>query len=182
MVECSQFLEGYSSYRDGELDDETRLRFEAHLSGCASCARYDRVITKGVHLYTQLPEITPSDDFLPRLQHRLFHVEEEMRGPGRTGSGAQAALTLAIAATIAAVAWVPATRTSPSMLELPPVAARAPAPAYGPTMFQDFPVYEPARVGLDSWNPARPESPASDLLFRYPADDQGFQVRSVMQR
>jgi hypothetical protein len=181
MVDCSQFLEGYSAYRDGELDDFVRGQFEAHRAECSSCARYDRVIRKGVELYRNCEEITPSDDFLPRLQHRLYHVDEEMRGPGRNGSGAQAALTLALAASIAAIAWIPTAQTKARMIELPAIAARAPLPPPPPTIFEARPLYSPTPVGGESWSAhERLGLPSSDMLFN-PAGSS-FQVRSVLQQ
>lgn len=185
MLDCSQFLEGYSAYRDGELDNHLRAQFEAHRATCARCARYDWVISEGVRLYRRSPELSPSEDFLPRLQHRLYHVEDERRLRRPHGSGVQVAVTLAIAATIAAVAWVPATRSSPEMLQLPPIAARAPTPPPPPTtpsVFRSGSIFVPAASEAPSWN-ALPVAPSSgDLFFRYSPAGTEFRVHSVSQR
>jgi hypothetical protein len=181
MVDCSRFLEGYSAYRDGELDDVVRAQFEAHRSECSSCARYDRVIRKGVELYLRCPEVTPSEDFLPRLQHRLYHIDEEMRAPARNSSGAQAAVTLALAASIAAIAWFPTTQSKERMIELPAVAARAPLPPPAPMRIETRPFYLPPPLGLDGWGAQDLlGQPPSDLFFRSAASD--FRVQSVLQQ
>jgi hypothetical protein len=182
MVDCSQFLDGYSEYRDGELPDEVRRQFDAHRAECPSCSRYDRVIDEGVKLYLKCPEVTPSDDFLPRLQHRLYHLEEEMKGPGRRGSGTQAAVTLALAATIAAIAWIPATRSSPQMVELPAVAARAPLPPPPePVFLPPDPFPGVATVGLGGWR-LEAHGGASDLFLAGSGGGPTFVVQPVLQR
>jgi hypothetical protein len=183
MLECSRFLEGYSAFRDGELEKWESEVYEAHLRSCPSCARYDRIIDRGVQLYRENCELAPSDDFLPRLQHRLYHVDEELRGAGRSGSGASAALTLGISAIIAAMAWVPALRTEPAVLELPPVAARAPvAPLAEPGLLfhrGPFLVREPlprTEMGTMFGDPM-----ARDNFFRYSPVGSQNHVRSVSQ-
>lgn len=153
MVDCSRFLEGYSAFRDGELEDDVRAEFEAHRAECERCARYDRVISEGVRLYLRCPRIEPSDDFLPRLQHRIYHLEDEKRIRRGTASGASAALTFAIAASIAAVAWLPAARPKPPVLELPPIAARAPLPPpqSAPAWFSESAYLPRSAPALDPW-------------------------------
>ncbi len=145
------------------------MQFEAHLVTCSSCARYDRVVSEGVRLYREFPQIQPSDDFLPRLQHRIFHVEEEMKGPGRIGSGASATMTMAIAAMIALAAWIPATRTQPPVHELPPVAARAPLPSaeVPALLFRSGTLLSPSEPLRREWNFAPASIAGDDLFFRY---------------
>jgi hypothetical protein len=76
-----------------------------HLASCTSCARYDRVVRRGTELARELPEITPSDDFAERLQHRIYHVQDGAGIAGNRASGA--AVTLAVAGVIALLAWSP---------------------------------------------------------------------------
>jgi hypothetical protein len=184
MVDCSDFLERYSSYRDGDLDEEDRGGFEAHMRVCASCARYDRVIREGVRLYLDVPELTPSEDFLPRLQHRLYHVDEEMHGPGRTGSGASALLTLGIAVLIATAAWVPALRPKPALLQLPPIAARAPLPPEPLPwiFFERGPLLVRQSPGSSFWGSNVGASRPSDLFFQYSPAGAPYQVQAVSHR
>src|SRR5690606_36943671 len=137
MVDCSTFLDDYSEFRDGLLGRELERSFRDHLEACPACARYDRVIEQGTRLFRDLPPVEPSHDFVPRPQHRLFHLEEEMRRPGRAGSGASVAFTLAIAAVIGASAWMPAMRPRPAEFHLPPVLAHAPHRVpVGPLLFR----------------------------------------------
>jgi hypothetical protein len=124
MVDCERFLDRYSDFRDGLLPERERMGLEAHLAECPECARYDEVVGEGIRVLLGLPEIDPSPDFAARLQHRLFHLEEEM-AVRRRSSGASVALTLGIAAAIGAAAWLPVITESRLPL-LPPAVAHAP--------------------------------------------------------
>lgn len=37
---CAELVELVSAYLDGELDEDTRERFERHLADCDGCERY----------------------------------------------------------------------------------------------------------------------------------------------
>ena len=130
---CQEFLARYSEYLDELLDPMEAARVHHHLSRCASCARYDRVMRQGLELVRELPLVEPSPDFEPRLQHRLFHVRDEQAD--ERASGASAVVALAIAGMLAAIAWSPLLRQDPLTIDLPAVQARAPgaelrAPAF----------------------------------------------------
>ncbi|CAN5898324.1 hypothetical protein BH23GEM7_BH23GEM7_25710 [soil metagenome] len=169
MVDCSQFLDGYSEYRDGLLGDSTREAFLAHLAACQSCSRYDRVVSRGTELFRELPRLECSDDFMPRLQHRIFHLDDELKGFGRHTSGTSAMLTFTIAALFALAAWLPALRSAPAVVRLPAVAARAPQPpVQAPALFRGGPLLAPensANVARE-WN-GMSAPPTQNLFFRY---------------
>lgn len=105
-MNCQEFLARHSEYLDGELDAPEVSLFEAHIANCPSCSRYDRVVRGGLQLVRQLPEIEPSSDFFPRLQHRIYHVEEASRAASRPSS-VGAILSLAVAGALAVLAWGP---------------------------------------------------------------------------
>jgi hypothetical protein len=126
MLDCSDFLKDYSGFRDGSLDEVRITAMKSHLASCRSCGRYDRVIEGGVDLLRGLPEIEPSPDFLPRLQHRIYHLEDAGVLREQRASGASAVLLSGIALAIGATAWAPLVRTTPPVVELPPIVAHAP--------------------------------------------------------
>ena len=105
-VNCARFVELYSDFRDQNLDVESLVALDDHVRSCISCARYDRVVRGGVELLSASPQIEPSADFFPRLQHRIFHLEDSRAALGRRASGASIA-TLGIAAALTVAAWVP---------------------------------------------------------------------------
>jgi hypothetical protein len=188
MVDCTRFLEDYSAFRDGELENDVRVDFEMHLDLCPSCARYDRVISEGVRLYRGAPELSPTDDFMPRLQHRLYHLDEEMRGPGRTGSGARAAVTLAIAASLAGLAWIPALRPAAQPVLLPAVAARPPLPLpppqpQMPALIPDGgSLFIPANTPFAGWHGMVDDRPTNDLFLYYHSAGSNYTVQQVLRR
>jgi len=129
MLDCADFLDGYTDYRDGRLDDGTLATYQQHLVECASCARYDRVIRRGTRLLCELPELSPSDDFQTRLHHRIFHLEDERRRFGASASAVPTSYVLSIAALLMIAAWAPLARpraTVTTAARLPAVAAHAP--------------------------------------------------------
>ncbi|HEX2190572.1 MAG TPA: zf-HC2 domain-containing protein [Longimicrobiaceae bacterium] len=162
MVDCARFLDEYSDFRDGLLAPGEHRAFEAHLAACASCARYDRVVEQGAGIFRGLPELEPSEDFAARLQHRLFHVEEEMRAPGRSASGAPTPAVLSIAAALALAAWIPALRPATGIFELPAVAARAPGAELPPLLMAG-----PLLAHASMLHPDAPADRDNHLLFRY---------------
>lgn len=133
MMDCGTFLDGYSDLRDGLLPEPARVAFEAHLRGCASCARYDRVVADGVRILGSGPPLEVSEDFMDRLRHRLYHVDDEIAARARPGPArGRAALGVAAAAVVAGFALLPGLtlRARPTVTMLPGVVAAAP-PAAG---------------------------------------------------
>jgi hypothetical protein len=113
-VACSDFLARHSAWLDGELDAAARAAHERHLAACDACSRYARVLTRGTELLRGLPEVEPSEEFGARLQHRLFHVEDERLLAGRrTGRRlATAALVCAVAASPFLGEWISGARAA----------------------------------------------------------------------
>lgn len=95
-MQCTEFLDRYSDYDDSLLPASELARFRAHLAGCGSCARYDRVLRKGRMLARQVAA-APSPDFMPRLRHRLL-TEPAPRPAPLSPVAAGGFLTMALAA------------------------------------------------------------------------------------
>lgn len=146
-MECQEYLEGYSEYLDERLDVERRATFRAHQEGCSGCRRYDRVIRRGVKVWRSLPEVEPSPDFLPRLRHRLYHVDdaESLAAERPLGS---AALVAVAAVGFLALAWLPFATQMSVEVQLPAVAVEAPVPEASPrtpaSLFGPGPFLTPA--------------------------------------
>ena len=102
-VSCDQLRDRHSEYLDGQLLPHEAAAFQAHIDECAACARYDRVLRHGLGLVRDLSELRPSDDFQQRLQHRLFHLQDDAmlrrREPfnGFTSAAAVAAILVVFA-------------------------------------------------------------------------------------
>lgn len=183
MVDCSQFLDGYSDFRDDLLASDVREAYAAHMAECPGCARYHRVVDRGVHLFRELPQLQASEDFLPRLQHRIYHLDEENRRSGSYSSGVSAGLVLAIATLLALAAWAPSFQPRAATLTLPPVAARAPQPSPEvPILFRSGPLLDTSASKVDqSWNGVA--QPTNTLFFRYsPLGSAAYPVVQTVYR
>jgi hypothetical protein len=95
-MDCNDFLDQYSDYDDSLLGASELATFQAHLAGCASCARYDRVLRKGRMLARQLPPVQPRQDFGPRLQQRLWETRSPRRATAAAPLGGMAAALAAV--------------------------------------------------------------------------------------
>jgi hypothetical protein len=77
-MRCSDFLQFYSNYRDGLIEDP-RLEgdIRQHLAGCNRCMDYDASIARGVMLLKATSDIGPSLGFTRRLESRLSQGDGE---------------------------------------------------------------------------------------------------------
>jgi predicted anti-sigma-YlaC factor YlaD len=127
-MECSEFLSGFSDFRDGLLSSEASYGFESHLEACPSCRRYDEVLTAGVDTLRALP-IAPRKDLHARLQHSIYNIEEERRRRRAPKGGVGMMSLVAMAAIVSAVVCTPFFWESDPSVELPAIVAQAPTPA-----------------------------------------------------
>jgi hypothetical protein len=94
-MDCSDFLDSYSDFRDGRITDVRRLRrLHYHLGHCGPCSRYDASVRHGVGA---LGEIDPSPDFRRRLRARLAAPDQPPMEQHGAGAGVAAALMVAAA-------------------------------------------------------------------------------------
>ena len=86
------------------MDARSAALWQAHITGCPDCARYDRVLRRGLTLLSAQPRIEPGPDFIVQLQHRLA-IEDRQAAVRPIRS--LAAASIAVAAMLAFVAWLP---------------------------------------------------------------------------
>jgi hypothetical protein len=119
-MHCSEFLEGYSDYRDGLITDARRLRrLRRHVTMCAACARYDGRVRDGVQAFD---EIEPSPGFRARLRSRLAAASRTPPIEPVTLGAAGVAAALMLAAAVALLAYE-GSRGSGEVQAAPPRAA-----------------------------------------------------------
>ena len=162
MVDCAQFFEEYSAFRDDRLEAGRREEIATHLRHCPACARYHHVVEGGVEVVRSIPPLEPSSDFMARLEGRIRAEEANGVLFGRSGSGAPMVMTVAIAATLAAIAWMPIARPRAAVHSLPPVVAHAP---YRVEAVSDL--FRPGPLLLRDVGDARRAEPPASLLFQY---------------
>lgn len=151
-MSCDRFIERYTDFRDGLLDAVERSEAEAHLTGCACCARYHRVMQQGLELLKHMPAAESSDDFMPRLRHRLYNVDCGV-AEGRRSFGGSAALVGVAAVGLLALFWLPFAASVPLEMELAAVSAQLP-PAGAepvPSLFRSGPFVSTLLVEEDSF-------------------------------
>lgn len=125
-MRCTGFLEEYTDFRDGLLGPDRESEIRAHLDDCSSCRRYDKVVRDGLSLLSELPEAEASGDFMPRLQHRLYNVDQGVLDTSSNRFLGSAALVAVAAVGLLALFWLPFAASVPVELELPAVAVDRP--------------------------------------------------------
>jgi len=131
-MNCQDYLHRFSEFVDGRLGPDIQDEMRAHHASCPSCERYFRTVTEGSDLLRGLPHLDVPDDFMPRLEHRIFHVDDgEAIARQTLGTGATTLSILVLAALMALSAWAPTLSSSEVVVDLPPVVvANPPAPSF----------------------------------------------------
>ena len=125
---CSEFHDRFSDYYDGTAEPSLVGDVEAHLENCAECRHFHAAVVEGGKVLRTLPPVTVSEDFFPRLQHRIFHLEDgPALGHAEAGSGSTVSAAVAVAALIALAAWSPALMR-PRTVALDPIVVTRPEP------------------------------------------------------
>ena len=124
---CSEFYERFSDYFDGTGEPSFLGEADAHVASCSDCRRYHAVLVQGSTILRSAPRQQVSEDFLVRLQHRIYHVEDATALSREAGSATTVSAAVAIAAVIALAAWSPALIQAPRV-ELPPIVVSQPEP------------------------------------------------------
>ena len=119
-MNCSEFLEIYSDYRDGRLENASVARsVREHLRDCEACMRYDAVVCRGVMALRSEDELEPSRRIAFRGLNMLPDSAEPVSPVPAKFAGA-----MMIAAALALLLWPRAE----APIEAAPLAQVEPAP------------------------------------------------------
>jgi hypothetical protein len=125
-MNCTDFLERYSDYRDGLIEDaELWERMSQHLLSCPRCMQYDARVARGVTLFKTLSDIRPSWAFRRRLASRLADTHLVLHEPV---TPAPAGIMVALMLITAAALFLWETTNAPQRVAVEPAAAEAPLP------------------------------------------------------
>jgi hypothetical protein len=183
---CSEFVARFSEYFDGATSEEDLREAEEHLSTCSSCRRYRDVVERGAELLRTLPLPEVPEDFGPRLQHRIYHVDAESVLGGPASSATSGMTVFGMALVLAAVAWAPTLRPAAPEIELPAVEVSQPPMSL---RYRTTPAY-PFRVDQESYglgempHLVRPVDLWKDppgTLFQYSILPHGIRRSSLQQ-
>lgn len=178
-MQCTGFLEEYTEFRDGLLSPAREAEFRAHMDACPACARYDQVVRDGLQLLSDLPEPESSDDFMPRLQHRLYNLDQGVLDAGSHRFLGSAALVAVASVGILALFWLPFAASVPVEVELPAVAVERPpeqlvtSDNQMPSLLRSGPFVQPVGLAGDAYS--QPSFLDGERQW-YPATQQGPKV------
>jgi anti-sigma factor RsiW len=177
---CSEFVERFTDFLDGEGPEEFRAEAEAHLESCSGCRRYHEVMVQGAAILRSLPEAEVSEDFEPRLRHRLYHVYDEAVLRAHSASGATVLTVLGMSLLLTALAWSPALRPSAPVVAIPPIVVSEPPLPLRPAnaLPVGAAILRPAwaRRGADLWDDAQA------LLYEYSPLQQRYRENAPPRR
>ena len=178
-MNCSDLVARFTDFLDGSASEEEVVAFEGHLEACESCVRYRAVLEQGSELLRSLPEPELREDFAPRLQHRIYHVDDERVIQDHAASGAPALTVLGIAVLLAAVAWSPTFFGGHPVVQLAPIVVdraptRSPFRPASTTPPGTFSTKTPADLAEGLW--------ANTLLYDYSPLSQRYDQRARGRR
>ncbi|MDX1492967.1 MAG: zf-HC2 domain-containing protein [Longimicrobiales bacterium] len=178
-MNCSQVVANFTDYLDGLASAEDAAAIERHLDGCPKCVRYREVLESGAELLRTLPEPELGEDFVPRLQHRLFDIENERVVRVTADSGAPAMAVAAIAVLLAVIAWSPVLFTGSPVVQLEPIVVdRAPTRS----AVRPVSVTPPGTFSTTSQQSLPQGLWANTLLYDYTPLSQRYEQRARVRR
>ena len=129
IMDCTEFLELYSEYRDGLIADPVvERRLSQHLHMCRRCQRYDARLARAVTVLRSFSDIEPSQRFRRSLRGRLTQGQAEVE-PVMPGS-AGLMVGLMVATAVALLFWSGTDRSPVATVAVEEVQpARPPLPA-----------------------------------------------------
>jgi anti-sigma factor RsiW len=167
-MDCQQFLSLFSDYFDGRAEASVLEEMEAHRLACERCRRYSRTYEVGRDLLRSMPTLDVPSDFRPRLDHRIFHLEDGASIARQSlGSGATLVSVIAVAFLVSLSAWAPGVdRPAPTVqlpevvVVAPPAAVFTPSPA-SPTFSRNLSLFSTTEFRDGIWGDSH------DLLREY---------------
>ena len=157
-MECKCFLERFSEFYDGKAPDASA--FEKHATACVHCRNYAETLKRGLALLRAVPGVSVCEDFRPRLQHRIYHLQEDLARRRHGAPFTRLGVALAITVLVALAIWGPdlMVREAPQVA-LPPIvisqppAVRATA-SPGPVRYRRVRLLDTDLDGDDLWDRA----------------------------
>ena len=125
-MDCKRFLERFSEFHDGEAADA--VAFERHARECAGCRRYAEALKRSLALLRILPRVAVSEDFHPRLQHRVYHLQEDLARRRHGAPFTRLGVAVAATALLALAVWGPEFLRDTPEVALPPIVVSTPPP------------------------------------------------------
>jgi len=147
-MQCTEFLERHSEFRDGLIASPGELkRFARHMAYCTSCRRYDATVRQAVQVLHSASPIALSADFRQRLDARIaVERRRKPRPPARSGVSAAMLVLAALVLLFFEIGQRPRIMRAPL---LPPAAFPKPVANAG----LPFVSFEDPRASIVGGNP-----------------------------
>ena len=176
-MNCSDYVAHCSDHLDGLLPEADRRAFEEHRSQCLPCRRYAMVLEQGATLLHALPEPELAEDFVPRLQHRIYSVDEEQT-VARGTSATPAMAIVGMALLLTAVAWAPALWNTVPVVVMEPIVVDEEPSASRP--IRAMPANLPPPEPLSEMGGLFDDGQA--LMYEYSPLSQRYRQRAAVRR
>ena len=155
------------------------------MASCEKCARYQEVVSRSVALLHAMPRAELADSFRPRLQHRLFHLDDG--GPvahTSRGSATPAVTVLGMAILLTAVAWSPKIGSGVPEVALPAIVVSGP-PMPVPPPDAEVGWLAPVSSGVPASSGLFPGglwSDAKSLLYEYSPMSERYRGERLLRK
>ena len=153
-MDCNGFLERFSEFHDGEATDAGA--FEQHMAECAGCRRYADAVKQSLVLLRAVPGVVVGEDFHPRLQHRIYHIQEDLARRRRSASFTRLGVAFAATILLALAVWGPELVRETPQVALPPIVVSDPpsqrvAAPSTTVRYRSIRLLDPGLDGDDLW-------------------------------
>lgn len=128
FMTCTEFIQHFSDHIDESGSSEILESAARHRDSCVRCRRYEAVFLEGRSLLAgSVEQVSVDEDFHPRLQHRLYHVDDE-RALARSSAGFNpTVMVMGAVAMVGVLMGVPLLFEPDPEVELSPIVVSVPA-------------------------------------------------------
>ncbi len=178
-MDCSEFLSRFSEFIDAPAECTFRREAEDHLEECDKCARYKSVVDRGVRMLQSMPRAEVPESFRPRLQHRLYHLDDALVVSRASGSAVSVTTALGMAVLLTVIAWAPKAMQRTPEVQLPAIVVSGP-PRGDPLLLTDPRGFQPPSSALNLtgglW------SDPNSLLYEYSPMRERYRSNRLLRR
>jgi len=178
-MHCSEFLRRFSEFYDAPASAPIRKIAEAHMDECERCANYEKIISGGIKILRTIPRVDLPESFHPRLQHRLFHIEDDNAVLSKGNNSALLVVkAFVFAVIIMIIAWLPRVLNDTPEVIIPAIIVSNP-PKPETLLSNDdwvFPARAPVSLHNGLW------SDPNSLLYEYSPMGERYRNNSVFRR
>jgi len=77
-MRCKTARDDYFKNHDGVLNEVEKMKLQDHLNGCSACASFAEEMDRCLELLSDLPDVSPSENFEWNLKRRILEEKSRM--------------------------------------------------------------------------------------------------------